>query len=76
MVWADETANSTTKVKRQYQYARPNGYYVDPARRNFDANAEIINQFDQRSPNGDFDYGWEFQFQFIDQIGAIQLFYY
>lgn len=54
---ADEPVAST-KVKRQYQYPRPQrGYYADAARRNADANAQIINQFDQRSPNGDVDFG-------------------
>lgn len=54
---ADEPVASA-KVKRQYQYPRPQrvDYYADAARRN-DANAQIINQFDQRSPNGDVDFG-------------------
>lgn len=57
VVLAEEPLASS-KVKRQYQYPRPQrGYYADGARRNADANAQIINQFDQRSPNGDSDFG-------------------
>lgn len=54
---ADDSVASA-KVKRQYQYPRPQRpYYADAARRNADANAQIINQFDHRSPNGDVDFG-------------------
>lgn len=50
-------------MKRQYLYARPQPFspYVgdasrDSARRYADANAQIINQVDQKDANGNYNY--------------------
>lgn len=50
-------------MKRQYSFGRPPNYspFVgDAARRNADANAQIISQVDQKDSNGNYNYAYVF----------------
>lgn len=57
------TSMASSKVKRQYSFGRPPNYspFVgDAARRNADANAQVISQVDQKDANGNYNYAYVF----------------